>query len=85
MEKSTGFALFRQQFKAMFYKRVIFTWRNKILTLSQIVLPLFFTGITVAITETLPDRNGIAPSMPINMDIYQTTQVYIPLPPCVWT
>ena len=75
VEKQTGIALFSAQFKAMFYKRVIYTLRNKVLTLSQIILPLFFTALTVLIMKTSPDDQGIATPAPLNLNMYGKTDV----------
>jgi len=73
--KKTGFALHALQFKAMFFKRAIFTWRNKILTLSQILLPIFFTGLTILILKIRPDDKGVAPSRPINLLMFEDSEV----------
>lgn len=75
VKKNTGLALFGQQFKAMLLKRIIYTFRNKLLTISQIALPLIFTAITIGIIKTLPDTDGTAQKMPFNLDMYGETKV----------
>ena len=75
MVKNTGAALFRQQFKAMIYKRIIYTWRNKLLTLSQIVLPLIFTALTILILKTRPVNDGVADKRALNMTMFDSTEV----------
>ena len=75
MVKNTGAALFRQQFKAMIYKRIIYTWRNKLLTLSQIILPLIFTAFTILIIETRPVNEGVADKRALNMTMFDSTEV----------
>lgn len=77
IEKQTGCALFAAQFKAMFYKRVIYTLRNKLLTVSQIILPLFFTALTVLIMKTSPSDVGIATAAPLNLNMFGKTDVSI--------
>ncbi|KAF6019161.1 hypothetical protein EB796_022529 [Bugula neritina] len=49
--KSTGLALQLQQFKAMLFKRMIYSWRNKALTLSQVLLPVFFAALTIIVLK----------------------------------
>ena len=75
MVKNTGAALFRQQFKAMIYKRIIYTWRNKLLTLSQIVLPLIFTALTILILKTRPVNDGVADKRALNLNMFDSTEV----------
>ena len=41
--KNTGVSLHVQQFRGMFVKRLIHSWRNRILTIVQIVVPIVFT------------------------------------------
>ena len=60
----------------MFFKRVLFTWRNRVLTLSQILLPLVFTAITIAIIKSLPSSNTAA-KMPLNIEMYGDTKVCV--------
>ena len=75
VEKNTGYFLFTQQFVAMLLKRMLYTWRNKLLTISQIGVPLFFTIITVIIIKTLPDNDGTAAKIPFNLSMYGQTYV----------
>ena len=75
VEKNEGMKLVAQQFYAMLLKRIIYTWRNKILTLSQVILPLLFTALTIAIMKTLPSSDGSAKKLPFNLDMYGKTTV----------
>lgn len=75
VEKNTGFTLAVQQFKAMLLKRIIYTLRNKLLTLSQILLPLVFTALTIAIVKSLPTNDGSADKLPFDLDMYGKTTV----------
>ncbi|XP_059176010.1 phospholipid-transporting ATPase ABCA3-like [Physella acuta] len=54
LEKNTGMKLFLQQFVAMFMKRAIHTFRNKLVTISQLVIPLFFTVMGLSALKVLP-------------------------------
>ena len=75
LKMNKGAALFGQQFKAMFYKRVIFTWRNKLITLSQILLPLIFSLFTVLIFKTRPVSDGMADKRALNLNMFNPTEV----------
>jgi len=78
-ERNSGSALFLQQFWAMFLKRVLYSFRNKLLTVSQIALPLLFTILTIIVMKTLPGKNADVPSMPLNINMYGPTKVSITL------
>ncbi|XP_074649372.1 phospholipid-transporting ATPase ABCA3-like isoform X2 [Tubulanus polymorphus] len=69
MEYNTGFALYAQQFYAMFYKRVLHTWRNRIVTMTQLAIPLVFTILVLAIVKTLP-KIGDSPPMMLDLERY---------------
>ena len=43
-----------QQFYGMFIKKLIHTWRNKIITIVQLVLPILFTIMALAVEKTIP-------------------------------
>lgn len=69
---NTGCALFGQQFKGLVIKRMLNTWRSRVLTLSQITFPLFI--IILAVTGI--NRSGSASSVTaypddpkINLDV----------------
>ncbi|XP_041362406.1 phospholipid-transporting ATPase ABCA3-like [Gigantopelta aegis] len=52
-----GTALYLQQFWAMFLKRVLHTFRNKVMTASQLIVPLFFTISALIVIKTLPETS----------------------------
>lgn len=52
--KNSGMILYAQQFIAMFLKRVLHTLRNKLVTVTQLVIPLFFTVMGIVVLKTLP-------------------------------
>ncbi|XP_073830693.1 ATP binding cassette subfamily A member 3 isoform X2 [Musca autumnalis] len=47
-----GVNLLRNQWDAMILKKVLHTWRNKLLFIIQNVMPIFFVAMTVIITRT---------------------------------
>ncbi|KAI8797159.1 ATP-binding cassette sub-family A member 3 [Biomphalaria glabrata] len=52
--KNTGLKLYFQQFWAMFVKRALHTLRNKLVTVTQLVIPVFFTVMGLVVLKTLP-------------------------------
>ncbi|XP_067927873.1 phospholipid-transporting ATPase ABCA3-like [Watersipora subatra] len=74
VKKNTGVTLFNQQFKAMILKRILYTLRNKLLTLSQLLLPLIFTALTVVILKTAPQNDGLADKRPLDLQMFAETQ-----------
>lgn len=76
VKKNAGFILQLQQFYAMFVKRVVYTLRNRVLTLSQILLPALFTIVTAIVMKTLPN-NTVQPPLEVSViDKYGRTTVY---------
>ncbi|XP_052824141.1 phospholipid-transporting ATPase ABCA3 [Octopus bimaculoides] len=68
-KKITGFFLSLQQFRAMFVKKVIYTWRNKFLSISQILVPLVFTIIALIVVKTFPTQDDF-PSLLLSPEKY---------------
>ncbi|CAH8631228.1 unnamed protein product [Schistosoma intercalatum] len=56
--RSQGFLFYRQQFCALMIKRYIFTKRNLIFVLSQIIVPIAFTLIALFIFHHLLNKNN---------------------------
>ncbi|CAL1544560.1 unnamed protein product [Lymnaea stagnalis] len=54
LHKNRGATLFVQQFLAMFMKRALHTVRNKLVTVTQLIVPLFFTVMGLVALKTLP-------------------------------
>ncbi|XP_021358402.1 ATP-binding cassette sub-family A member 3-like [Mizuhopecten yessoensis] len=50
-----------QQFWAMFVKRALHTVRNKLVTVSQLVVPLFFTLMALIVIKTFPGPEDLPP------------------------
>lgn len=53
-EKNKGVTLQLQQFRAMFQKRVIHSWRNRLVTITQLLVPFCFTLVGCVILESFP-------------------------------
>lgn len=62
IHKNTGFALMCQQFHGMFIKKLIHSWRNKVVSVVQLVLPIIFTMMALAVEKSLPSV-GDEPSL----------------------
>ena len=43
-----------QQFYGMFLKKMIHTWRNKVITVVQLALPILFTILALAVEKSIP-------------------------------
>ena len=69
MQKNTGLALSNQQFKAMVIKRAITSWRSRVVTITQLLVPMIFTAIGGIVLETLPFIPNDA-SMELSLDDY---------------
>lgn len=69
-EKNKGGTLQFQQFRAMFEKRVIHSWRNRLVTITQLLLPFFFTLVACLVLETFPGPRD-PPAMDIILSHYE--------------
>lgn len=54
--KNSGVSLYVQQFRGMFVKRVIHSWRNRVLTISQILVPIIFTIFACLPVKTISSK-----------------------------
>ena len=66
--------LYMQQYRAMFWKRVLYTARNWLVTLTQLLVPLFFTVLVLIILRTLPQPED---SPPLTIDTSHFRSNYI--------
>lgn len=73
--KNTGVTLFVQQFYAMFLKRVLHTYRNWLITVSQLAVPLFFTISALVVLKTRP---GITDTPALNLKLSRFGHTFIP-------
>ncbi|XP_063961818.1 phospholipid-transporting ATPase ABCA3-like [Lytechinus pictus] len=66
---NTGIVLYWQQFRAMFLKRVLHTWRNMILIIVQLFIPIICTLFAILASKILPSP-GDSNSITLNMQTY---------------
>lgn len=66
IKKNSHFVLYMQQFYAMFVKRALHTFRNQIVTITQLAVPLFFTIAALIVIKTFP---GPQDSPPLNLTV----------------
>ncbi|KAK3796087.1 hypothetical protein RRG08_044081 [Elysia crispata] len=74
--KNTGLSLNLAIIKALFVKKAIHTWRNRVVTLVQLLLPVIFTIVGLAVDRSQPNANLGEPSLTLNLKPYGRT--YIP-------
>ena len=63
-----------QQYWAMFVKRLLHTWRNRLVTLSQLVVPLFFTIMALIVIKTMPSPED-SPALTLNLSKFDSNYV----------
>ena len=76
LQKNKGVYLSVQQFYGMFVKRVIHSKRNWLLTLSQLLVPMFFTLMACLIDKTIPEAKD-SPSLKLAMNEFSTGQIAV--------
>ncbi len=69
LHRATGLRLYAQQYHAMLVKRVLHTFRNKLVTLAQLFVPLFFAIAALIIVKTLPHSED-SPPLILNTDCF---------------
>jgi ATP-binding cassette subfamily A (ABC1) protein 3 len=70
-ERNHGVTRFFQQFCAMLLKRIIHTWKNRLVTAVQLLVPLGFTIVICIVIETLPKPTDPEPLL-FNLDQFTT-------------
>ncbi|XP_055881820.1 phospholipid-transporting ATPase ABCA3-like [Biomphalaria glabrata] len=73
--KNTGLSLQRSRFWGLFVKKAIHTWRNRVVTLVQLLLPVIFTIFGLAIDEARP-KSSSEPAL--NFDLNAFSDPIIP-------
>ncbi|BFG01721.1 ATP-binding cassette sub-family A member 3 [Drosophila madeirensis] len=63
-----GMKLLTNQWKAMLLKKILYSWRNKLLLLIQNIMPIFFVVVTILIIET---QGTFLELKPITMSLTQ--------------
>ncbi|CAH1794818.1 unnamed protein product [Owenia fusiformis] len=69
-----GPVLLSQQVVAMFKKRMLHTFRNQLITLTQLLIPLFFTISALIVIKTLPGPTD-SPSLVLSLDKFSRNYV----------
>lgn len=74
LKKNVGVQLSIQQFYGMFVKKAIHFWRNRIVTLVQLLIPVAFTIMALTVAETVP-KPGKEPSLRLNLEAFGSSSV----------
>ncbi|GFO27722.1 ATP-binding cassette sub-family a member [Plakobranchus ocellatus] len=74
--KNTGLSLNLAIIRALFVKKAIHTWRNRVVTLVQLLLPVIFTILGLAADEGRPDTQTVEPPLILNLEPFGRS--YIP-------
>ncbi|KAL8465010.1 hypothetical protein ACS0TY_034479 [Phlomoides rotata] len=80
MELQNGFLLLIQQYKALFLKNLLLSWRNKRSTFIQLFSSLFFIALIFFIQEAVKSRYASSSSFKSETD--PKPLVAPPIPPC---
>ncbi|KAK4437089.1 ABC transporter A family member 2 [Sesamum alatum] len=80
MELQRGFPLLVQQYKALFFKNLLLSWRNKRSTFLQLFSSLFFIFLIFCIQKAVESRYGSSSSFESDTD--PKPLVAPPIPPC---
>jgi len=73
-ERNSGYTLIMQQFYALLMKKVLFTFRNPALSLSQIILPMSFAILVLILLKDLPKPRD-SPNLVLNLNNFKGTEV----------
>ena len=77
IERCGGKELWMRQFRAMFVKRVINTYRNWKIALSQIILPVIFAILAGFIYKAVPEGSDLDPR-PMNfVELLEESKQYV--------
>ena len=80
MELQTGFPLLLQQFKSLFYKNFLLSWRSKRATFLQLFSSFFFIFLIYAIQEAIQASFDSSTNYD---DVFDPKAVsWYPIPPC---
>ena len=72
--RNKGLVHYTQQFQAMFIKRALHTLRNKLVTVTQLAVPLFFTIAALIVIKTFPGPHD-SPALNLTIDGFGDTIV----------
>ena len=66
VHRNTGIKLWLQQFWAMFFKRVLNSWRSPIVSIVQLIIPFIFALLGCIVKETIPDSGDDPDQLKLN-------------------
>jgi len=75
--KNRSLMLYVQQFYGMFVKRVIHSWRNRVLTLTQVLVPIVFALIASSAAKNIGGISEDPPSLVLNLAPYKEVKIPI--------
>lgn len=78
-----GSRLYWNQFKALLEKKVLNSWRNMVLLLIQILIPISFVSITIIIVRSWGGNKDL-PKLQLSIDTYQPTHTTVQFDPTSW-
>ncbi|XP_071943840.1 phospholipid-transporting ATPase ABCA3-like [Antedon mediterranea] len=70
-QQNTGMTLYGQQFYAMFIKHIVHSYRNLLVGLIQLSIPLIFAALAIIIIKTIPNV-GDSPALEISVERYES-------------
>ena len=68
--KHSGVGLYLQQFRGMFVKRAIHTWRNRLVSGVQLLMPFIFAVIACLIAKLVSNLEKEAPPLTLDINTY---------------
>ncbi|XP_064606780.1 phospholipid-transporting ATPase ABCA3-like [Liolophura sinensis] len=74
LKKNTGVVLWVQQLRAAFVKKMLHTWRNRVITIVQLLLPIIFTIIALVVDKT---SKIFAEDPPLTLDMSHFRRNYV--------
>ncbi|XP_067683953.1 phospholipid-transporting ATPase ABCA3-like [Haliotis asinina] len=74
--KRTGLVLEVSRFTGLFVKKALHTWRNKTITIVQLLLPVLFAMASLAISKIEP--GGVATEVPLTLDLAPFKGSFVP-------
>ncbi|KAG1652003.1 ATP-binding cassette sub-family A member 3 [Nymphon striatum] len=72
--RNKGIRLIGQQVYALLVKRILYSWRNKLLTLSQLAIPVMLMIFALLIIQTTP-KVVDSSSLTLELSVFQNTEV----------
>lgn len=76
LEQLRGGNFFWSQIKAMVLKKSLYTWRNWILFVIQVLIPVVLTAVTVLIARTFSVGETLR-ALPIELDVYTNNPIVL--------